>query len=310
MDQVEILRRKYRALSSCLTERGRRLWAGTEADALGYGGIVLVANATGLAISTVGKGRDEVRAAAPDDTLVKERRRGAGRPRLEKKDPQLIESLEKLISPTTRGDPESALRWTLKSTRGLSRELTLAGHRVSAQKVSELLNAQGYSLQGTSRVKEGSAHPDRNVQFEHINARVDEFLRLGQPVISVDTKKKELVGEYGKAGREWQRKGKPLEVLTYDFPEENGPKAIPYGVYDVGTNMGFVNVGTDHDTPRFAAQSIQKWWAECGRQRYSAAQKLFITGGMELSAQAAHSRADRPRREVTSFSGTALGSMG
>lgn len=278
MNQLENVKRKFEILTAGLTERSRRLWAGAEATALGRGGIALVARATGMAISTVRKGRDEVRDSAPVPDLVVDRRSGAGPKRLEEKDPQLVAKLERLVSPTTRGDPESVLRWSIKSTRALARELTAAGHRVSPQKIGELLRERGYSLQGTSRVKEGAKHPDRNAQFEHIKSRAEKFIQSGQPVISVDAKKKEFVGEYGRAGQEWQPKGKPVEVETHDFfHEKDSPRAIPYGVYDVAANAGFVNVGIDHDTPRFAVQSIEKWWELMGKQRYPSASALYIT---------------------------------
>ena len=203
-----------------------------------------------MAISTVRKGRDEVRAGVSMDVVV-DRRRGAGRKALEKKDPNLVPALEALVDPTTRGNPESALRWTLKSVRVLAAELTRKGHPVGPNKVAELLSAAGYSLQGTSRVKEGSNHPNRDAQFMYINSRASECLTRGVPVISVDTKKKKPIGEHSNRGREWQPKGDPVEVLTYDFADPETPKAVPYGVYDVGNNKGFVNVGTDHDTPVF-----------------------------------------------------------
>lgn len=256
----------------------RRLWAGTEADSVGRGGVATVAAATGLAISTVRKGRDEVRAGAPKDDLVRDRRPGAGRKRLEEKDPAIIAALEALVDPATRGDPESPLRWTSKSTRTLARELTRQGHPVGANKVAQLLRGSGYSLQGNSKMKEGRSHPDRNAQFEHINARSKECISRDVPVISVDTKKKELVGEYANRGREWQPKGKAVEVLTYDLFEASGaPKAIPYGVYDVAQNNAYVNVGIDHDTPVFAVHSIGRWWTLMGSLRYPNAKELFIT---------------------------------
>jgi hypothetical protein len=277
MGDCAVIRKKYSLLKPTMGERARRLWAGAEADAIGYGGVALLARASGLAISTVRKGRDEVRAGASLSDVVQERRPGAGRSRLEKKNPELTPALENLVDPATRGDPESPLRWTCKSVRTLARELTKAGHRVSPQKVSSLLRDRGYSLRGTSRVKEGKEHPDRNAQFEHIYERSKRFLAQGVPVISVDSKKKEMVGEYANAGREWQPKGKAVEVLTYDFPDPKIRKAIPYGVYDLSHNNAFVNVGIDHDTPHFAVCSIEKWWASMGSARYPKATELFIT---------------------------------
>ena len=268
---------KFVLLKGSMNERTRRLWAGAEAEALGFGGVAAVAAATGMAISTVRKGRDELRAGPSSDGLVRVRRAGAGRPSLEEKDPGIKAALESLVDPTTRGDPESPLRWTCKSTRVLARELTKTGHPVSPQKVGALLRTSGFSLQGTSRVKEGKSHPDRNAQFEHINKLAKSFSARGVPVVSVDSKKKELVGEHGNAGREWQPKGKAVEVLTYDFPDPNVRKAIPYGIYDVSSNTGFVNVGIDHDTPNFAVGSIEKWWTTMGSKRYPAATELFLT---------------------------------
>lgn len=277
MTTEEMVRRKYAALADSLTERSRRLWAGTEADALGHGGLRMVARATGLAISTVQKGRNEVRAGVRPADLVRERRQGAGRIPLEKQHPRIMEMLEQLVSPSERGDPESPLRWTIKSLRTLSKELVANGLKVSASKVAELLHGNGFSLQGNSRVKEGIQHPDRNAQFEHIKTRSEEFLRCQLPVISVDTKKKEAIGDFARAGREWREKGNPLKVQTYDFLKKDDCKVVPYGVYDVGANKGFVNVGTDHDTPKFAVCSIEKWWESFGQKRYPSARQLFIT---------------------------------
>lgn len=271
------IRKKFEQLAPAMTERTRRLWAGTEADAVGWGGVAAVAAATGMAISTVRKGRDEVRGGVSMDDVVRDRRPGAGRKPVEEKDPAMVPALEALIDPATRGDPESALRWTSKSTKTLAAELTRKGHPVSASKVAELLATFGYSLQGTSRIKEGESHPDRDAQFGHINSCASEFMARGVPVISVDTKKKEPVGEYSNRGREWQPKGKPVEVLTYDFPDPATPKAVPYGIYDVGNNKAFVNVGTDHDTPFFAVHSIERWWELMGSVRYPDAREIFIT---------------------------------
>ncbi len=283
-----VIRRKFGLLTRTMTERGRRLWVGAEADAIGYGGVAAVAAATGMAISTVRKGRDEVRAGALPSDVVHDRRPGGGRRRLEVKDPGILPTLISLVDPTTRGDPESPLRWTCKSVRTLARELKEAKHPVSPQKVGLLLNGAGYSLQGTSRVKEGTDHPDRNAQFEFINERAKDFIARGVPVISVDTKKKENVGNYSNAGREWQPKGQAVEVLTYDFPDLSMPKAIPYGVYDVASNSAYVNVGTDHDTPTFAVRSIETWWKKMGSVRYPGATEVFITadGGGSNSIRA------------------------
>jgi hypothetical protein len=271
------IEKKFSLLRLTMTERSRRLWAGAEADALGYGGVAAVAAATKLAISTVRKGRDEVRSGALPSDVVHDRRPGGGRPRLEMKDPAIRQRLDSLVDPLTRGDPESPLRWSCKSTRGLSRELTGAGHRISPQKVGALLRESGYSLQVNSKMKEGKSHPDRNAQFEHINERVKTFLGSGLPVVSVDSKKKELVGDFSNSGREWQPKGTAVEVLTYDFPNQAIGRATPYGVYDVGANDAYVNVGMEHDTPTFAARSLEMWWDSMGASRYPAAKELMVT---------------------------------
>jgi hypothetical protein len=286
MTVIETLRRKYLALSPTLTERGRRLWAGVEACEIGRGGVAWVARATGLAISTVRIGRDEVRSGEMSSELVRDRKRGGGRRRLESKDPELIAALESLVNPATRGDPESPLRWTCKSLRVLANELTEAKHPVGPSKVGELLRSMGYSLQANSKTKEGDTHPDRNAQFEFINARAQDFLSRGLPVISVDAKKKEVLGERANAGREWQPKGTPIKVKSHDFFDDGGPKATPYGVYDIGRNLAFVNVGTDHNTPTFAARSIEKWWDRMGVELYPDARELLITadaGGSNAS---------------------------
>lgn len=276
MPLIKQLAKKYSAVLPTLTERGRRLWAGAEADMLGRGGVAWVAEATGLAISTVRKGRDEIRSAeAP--VLVRDRRPGGGRPRLEKKDPGLRAALETLVNPSTRGDPESPLRWTCKSVRVLARELRRKSFRISPSKVGQLLREAGYSLQGNAKTKEGSSHPDRDIQFHFINAKAEEFIARKLPVISVDSKKKELVGEHANGGQEWQPKGRAIEVLSHDFVTPTSPLAIPYGVYDVGKNVGYVNVGTDHNTPSFAVRSIEKWWEQMGAARYPDAKEFFVT---------------------------------
>lgn len=274
---ADVIRKKWEQLSPAMSERQRRLWAGTEADAIGHGGVKLVAAATGLAISTIGKGKKEARNDAGALPVGRDRRPGAGRKRLESKAPSLRPALEALVAPATRGDPEAPLLWSSKSTRKLAAELAKSGHRVSPSKVGSLLKEAGFSLQANSRVKEGKEHPDRDEQFEFINARTKEFLARELPVISVDTKKKEAVGEHGNVGKEWRPKGKPIEVLTYDYVDPTTPKAVPYGVYDVGNNKGFVNVGTDHDTPVFAVHSIERWWERMGSQRYPNAKELFVT---------------------------------
>ncbi len=268
---------KWRLLKATLDERARRLWAGAEADAIGYGGVAAVARATGLAISTVRKGRDEARAGARRDDVVNVRRSAGKRP-FEAAHPEVWPALEKLVDPVTRGDPESPLRWTCKSTHVLSAELfERHGIRISDKTVAKLLREHGYSLQAPNKSVEGAQHPDRNAQFEHINAKAQDRIDRGIPVISVDTKKKELVGNFKNGGREWQPEGQPELVDVHDFPGDAVGKAIPYGVYDVASNAGFVSVGVDHDTPVFAVMSIEAWWKQVGEQRYPNARELFIT---------------------------------
>jgi hypothetical protein len=278
VDTEKLVRRKWRLLKATMDERARRLWAGAEADAIGYGGVAAVARATRLAISTVRKGRDEIRSGARPDDLVKVRRKGGGRLPYEIEHPELWPRLEKLVDPLTRGDPESPLRWTCKSTHALSAEMFAQhGLRVSDKTIAKLLREHGYSLQAPNKSVEGAQHPDRNAQFEHINAKAQECLDGGVPVISVDTKKKELIGNFKNAGQEWQPKGAPELVDVHDFPGDAVGKAIPYGIYDLAANDGFVSVGTDHDTPVFAVTSIDSWWKRVGAQRYPDAREIFIT---------------------------------
>ena len=254
----------------------RRLWAGAEADALGWGGVATVARATGMAISTVRKGRDEVRAGARPADLDRVRRSPGRRP-FEDEHPEVWPALERLVDPMTRGDPESPLRWTCKSTRKLAEDLSAQQIQISDRTVAKLLRDHGYSLQAPNKSVEGTQHPDRNAQFEHINATAEDCIGRGVPVISVDTKKKELVGNFKNGGREWQLEGQPELVDVHDFPDDAVGKAIPYGVYDLASNNGFVNVGTDHDTPVFAATSVEAWWKQVGSPRYPGARELFIT---------------------------------
>jgi hypothetical protein len=265
-------------LKATLDERARRLWAGSEAHAIGWGGVALVARATGMAISTVRKGRDEARAGAKPSDVVNVRRKGAGQLPYEQQYPETWAKLEKLVDPVTRGDPESPLRWTCKSTLVLATEL-FAQHaiRISDKTVGKLLKDHGYSLQAPNKSVEGAQHPDRNAQFEHINARAQDCVDRGVPVISVDTKKKELIGNFKNRGQEWQPQGEPDLVDVHDFPGDAVGKAVPYGIYDVGANDGFVSVGTDHDTPLFAVVSIEAWWKQVGSKRYANARELFIT---------------------------------
>jgi hypothetical protein len=277
---IEQIESKYRSLASVLDERARRHWAATEARAYGWGGVSAVSNATGMSPNTIRKGLAELEArdAAPDSEVsLRLRKPGGGRKRLTESDPQLSVELDRLVAPLTRGDPESPLRWTCKSTSNLAQELSLQGHPISARAVAQLLNVAGYSLQGNRKTLEGAAHPDRNAQFEHINTKVKRFQQRGQPVISVDTKKKELVGPYKNAGREWQRKGEPERVDVHDFPDPDLGKVIPYGVFDMSRNEGWVSVGIDHDTAQFAVQAIGRWWQKMGSKRYAHASALLIT---------------------------------
>lgn len=277
MDAEKSVRERWRLLKATMNERVRRLWAGAEAAAIGYGGVVAVSRATGMAISTVRKGRDEVRAGARPEDVVNVRRSTGTRP-YEAANPEVWPLLEKLVDPLTRGDPESPLRWTCKSTHVLSAEMfTQYGIRISDRTVAKLLRKHGYSLQAPNKSVEGAQHPDRNAQFEHINAKAEECLERGTPVISVDTKKKELVGNFANAGREWQPEGEPELVDVHDFPGDAVGKAIPYGVYDIGANDGFVSVGVDHDTPVFAVTSIEAWWQQVGGKRYGETREIFIT---------------------------------
>jgi hypothetical protein len=271
---------RYRSLSVLMDERMRRQWAAAESRAYGWGGVRAVGNVIGMSPNTIRKGLEElaVRDENPDAPVeLGLRKAGAGRKRHTESDPQLLQALEGLVEPTTRGDPESPLRWTLKSTTQLAQELTRQKHPVSPRTVGRLLNDLEYSLQGNRKTLEGSAHPDRNAQFEYINASVKRFQQRGQPVISVDTKKKELVGAFKNGGREWQPKGEPEKVKVHDFLDKELGKAIPYGVYDISENQGWVSVGIDHDTARFAAEAIVRWWKKMGSKRYGDAKELLIT---------------------------------
>jgi hypothetical protein len=271
------VRDKWRLLKATMNERTRRLWAGAEAGAMGYGGVIAVARATGLAISTVRKGRDEARAGAKLEDVVNVRRSAGPRP-YDVLHPEVWPKLEHLVDPVTRGDPESPLRWTSKSTHTLSAEMfTLHGISMCDKTVAKLLREHGYSLQAPNKSVEGTQHPDRNAQFEHINAKAQDCVNRGVPVISVDTKKKELIGNFKNGGREWQPKGKPDLVDVHDFPSDAVGKAIPYGVYDIAANDGFVSVGVDHDTPVFAVKSIEAWWKHVGEPRYRNTREIYIT---------------------------------
>jgi len=273
------IRRKYRVLCVEMDERSRRQWAAAEAQALGWGGISTVALATGMARTTIAAGRREL--DLPEERRAAEARRirrpGGGRKTLTQTDPDLWAALESLIEPVTRGDPESPLRWTCKSTRRLAEELTHAHHPVGPNTVASLLHRAGYSLQANRKTREGLSHPDRNAQFEYINSQVRRFQDHDQPAVSIDTKKKELVGDFKNSGRQWRPEGQPEEVRVHDFQDPTLGKAIPYGVYDLLNNQGWVSVGIDHDTARFAVNSIRRWWRRMGRRRFPRATDLLIT---------------------------------
>ena len=270
------IRERFAALSRHLSERDRRLWAASEALAAGYGGIAAVLAATGIAASTIGRGLKELASA---DTLDvgRVRRRGGGCKPLVKKDATLLADLLALVDPSERGDPMSPLRWTCKSLSQLAAALAAKGHRVGRTVVGELLHQQKFSLQANRKTREGDSHPDRDAQFVHINDTVAAALAAGEPVISVDTKKKELVGDFKNAGREWRPAGQPQDVRVHDFLIKELGRAVPYGVYDLADDAGWVSVGMDHDTSAFAVQSIRRWWAEVGRPRYPGATRLVIT---------------------------------
>ena len=295
------IKAKYEKLAPWLDEKRRRLWAAAEVEPLGYGGVAAVATATGLARNTILAGLRELAAgrSLAEDTVEEAgdriRRAGGGRKRHAAKDPRLVAALEALVQPYTRGDPMNPLRWTCKSTQRLAEELTRQGHAVSARTVAELLHALRYSLQANQKTREGKNHPDRNAQFEHINAQTRAFQRRHQPVISVDAKKKESVGNFKNAGREWRPEGQPRPVNLHDFVDKELGKVTPYGVYDLGRNRGWINVGTDHDTPEFAVASIRRWWQRMGRGAYPHATELLIL------ADAGGSNGYRPRLWKTSL---------
>ncbi len=291
------IKTRYGAVAPLIDERARRLFAGSEALALGRGGVTAVARATGLARSTVSRGVADVR-ARERVARGRIRRPGAGRPPIEERDPTLRADLEALIEPVSRGDPISPLRWTTKSVRRLAAELERQGHQVSHQTVSELLHELGYSLQANRKTLAGTAHPDRDAQFAHLNAAVQLQLSLGEPVISVDTKKKELVGRFGNGGKELRPKGAPEPVRVHDFLIPELGRVSPYGVYDLGQSAAWVSVGTDHDTAAFAVESIRRWWQTMGAPLYPGAKRLLIT------ADAGGSNGDRLRlwkRELQRF---------
>ena len=276
MKEEEAIKRRFELVARELNERTRRLVAAAEAMALGWGGISAVARATGVSQRAIRQGIKELlEERGTSDGRI--RRTGGGRKKTVSKEPSLCKDLEGLVEPVTRGDPESPLRWTCKSVRKLAAELQQMGHRISYQLVSELLHELGYSLQANRKTREGGTHPDRDAQFEHLNAQAEAYLAAGEPVISVDAKKKELVGDFKNPGREWSPQGQPEEVRVYDFPIAGLGRATPYGVYDLGRNTGWVNVGIDHNTAAFAVESIRRWWKEVGKPQYPQAKRLLIS---------------------------------
>ena len=270
-----MLAAKFQAIFPHLDERQRRLLMGAEARSLGHGGIRLVARAAGVREATVSLGAAELDSGA--EPLGRVRRPGGGRKRAADLDPRLLPALLALVEPDERGDPMSPLRWTTKSTRNLADELTRQGHRVGAGTVGDLLRAEGFSLQGNAKTLEGQRHPDRDAQFRYISEQVKAHQETADPVISVDTKKKELVGQFANAGREWRPGGRPVLVNSHDFPQDSAGRAVPYGVYDVTGDTGWVSAGTDHDTAAFAVESVRRWWKAAGRDEYPAARRLLVT---------------------------------
>lgn len=273
---VKWVREKYVAVTSDLDERGRRRWAAAEARSLGWGGVSAVAAATGLSDRTIRTGIEEL---DDPDALPSSRQRkpGAGRRRREAEQPELTGALQALIEATTRGDPMSPLRWTCKSTRTLAKQLNRQGFVVSSGKVGQLLRCEGYSLQSNLKTVEGKQHPDRDAQFHHVARRIRAFQRAGQPAISVDTKKKEPLGNMKNPGKTYRPKGHPTRVGTHDFPDRDLGKAVPYGVYDLARNEAGVSIGISHDTAEFAAAAIERWWKRMGKRRYASAKRLLIT---------------------------------
>jgi hypothetical protein len=278
---IERIRRKFQALAPVMDERMRRHWAATEACELTWGGVSCVAKATGLSRTTIAAGIKELKTltgtGAEGTASSRLRRPGGGRKPLDHHDPQLWAALDHLVEPVTRGDPETPLRWTCKSIRRLADELTRQGHPISANTVAHMLRDLGYSLQANRKTREGDHHPDRNAQFEYISQQVRRLQKRGQPVVSVDTKKKELIGDFKNPGQEWRPQGEPEEVRVHDFQDRDLGKAIPYGVYDLANNQGWVSVGIHRDTAEFATRTIQRWWVEMGTKRFPRANELLIT---------------------------------
>jgi transposase len=273
---VEGIEAKFNSLVGDLDERGRRRWAASEAIALGRGGITIVALATGMSDRTIRTGIQELNSDHPLPS-GRQRRPGGGRKLLESHQEDLVDAIDRLVEPTERGDPQSPLRWTCKSLRNLQQQLQTQGYRVGRSKISRVLRSLGYSLQGNRKTREGTDHPDRNAQFEHIARRVMACRRAGRPAVSVDTKKKETLGKKANVGREYRPQGEPLEVDTHDFPNKELGKAIPYGVYDIDSNEAWVSVGVSSDTAEFAVEAIRRWWKQLGKKRYKKPTRLLIT---------------------------------
>jgi transposase len=287
MEQQEVIKARFARVAGTLDERARRAVAASEALAIGWGGITAVSRATGLSRKVIQDGIKALRGTVPGAAPGRIRRPGGGRKKLVETDQSVRPDLEHLVEPVTRGDPESALRWTCKRVRQLAAQLRERGHRVSQQWVAERLHDLGYRLQGNRKTREGSEHPDRDAQFTHINATAEGFLAAGDPVIAVDTKQKELVGDFKNGGREWRPKGSPEEVRVYDFVIPELGRVSPDGVYDLAHNAGWVNVGLDHDTAAFAVERIRRWWQGAGKRRSPQAARLLITadGGESLGSR-------------------------
>ena len=272
--KTKLLKKKFDDMLPFLNEKQRRVFAAAEARAYGRGGIKIVADISGISRQTIYRGLTDLDSKIKDLSI---RQPGGGRKRLSDSEPSLIEAIEGLIEPSLKGDPESLLRWTCKSTRNLESELKDLGFNLSYRTVSRVLHELDYNLHGNRKSMEGKKdHPDRNEQFEYINSLSKKFVRNGHPVISVDTKKKELIGNYKNSGREWRKKGTPIDVLSHDFPDPALPKAVPYGVYDIEQNIGWINVGIDGDTAEFAVESIRQWWKRMGKKTYQTSKKLLI----------------------------------
>ncbi|MGH7393907.1 MAG: ISAzo13 family transposase, partial [Candidatus Rokuibacteriota bacterium] len=270
------VRQRFAALKPVLDEKSRRMLVAAETKVWGPGGISAVSRATGVSRQVIRQGLKEL-GQSSIHPAGRVRRPGGGRKRAKQKDPTLVADLERLVEPTTRGDPESCLRWTCKSVRKLAEELEQMGHQVSYPVIAELLHELEYSLQANRKTKEGDSHPDRNAQFEYINAKVQQYIARQQPVISVDTKKKELIGDFKNSGQDWRPKGKPEQVRVHDFVIPELGRAAPYGVYDLAHNTGWVSVGVDHDTASFAVETIRRWWHAMGQEKYPKAGQLLIT---------------------------------